>query len=35
MGVYMAEPVADIVAITFTAMFKMAIRKLQQPEAKA
>ena len=37
MGVYMAEPVADIIAITFTAIlffiqFRMAIRKLQQPE---
>lgn len=40
MGVYMAEPVADIIAITFTAIlffvqFKAAIHKLQQSAEKA
>lgn len=40
MGVYMAEPAADIIAIVFTTIlffvqFKTAIRKLQQPEANA
>ena len=40
MGVYMAEPIADVIAVTFTTIlfifqFRKALKKIQQPQEVA